>query len=137
MWKYFALGSAFFAALTAITTKIGVHDVPSNLATAIRTSVVLVLAWGVVIWRGEGGQWNAIPRVSMIWLLVSGLMTGFSWLCYFRAMHDGPASKVAPLDKLSLPMTIVLAALFLSETFKWETALGLVLVAGGTYFLTR
>lgn len=137
MWQLFALGSAFFAALTAIFTKIGVENVPSNLATAIRTSVVLILAWGLVIFRGEGAQMGAISRVSLVWLLVSGMATGLSWLCYFRALQSGPVSMVAPLDKLSLPLTIILAALFLGETLKWQTVLGLVLVASGTYFLTR
>ncbi len=137
MWRYFALGSAFFGALTAILGKIGVKDVPSNLATAIRTVVILILAWALVFARGEAGGLRQISRQSLVFLILSGLATGMSWLCYYRALKDGPASIVAPLDKLSLPLVIVLAALFLNEKFTWETALGLVLLGSGTWFLTR
>lgn len=137
MWKYFALGSAFFAALTAILAKIGVKDVPSNLATAIRTVVILIIAWGLVLARGEQQQLPHISRQSLVFLILSGIATGLSWLCYFRALHDGPASVVAPLDKLSLPLVIILAAVFLDEKFTLETAFGIALLGAGTWVLTR
>ncbi len=137
MWRYFALGSAFFAALTAILAKIGVKDVPSNLATAIRTVVILVLAWALVFARGEQAQLSQISAKSLTFLILSGIATGLSWLCYFRALQDGPASVVAPLDKLSLPLVIILAAVFLGEKFTLETAVGITLLGAGTYILTR
>ena len=137
MWKFYALGSAFFAALTAILAKIGVQNVPSNLATAIRTIVILVLAWTLVLARGEGAALRHISARSFTFLILSGIATGLSWLCYFRALQDGPASVVAPLDKLSLPLVIVLAALFLNEKFTLETVVGLVLLGSGTWVLTR
>ncbi len=137
MWRYFALGSAFFAALTAILAKIGVKDVPSNLATAIRTVVILFVAWGLVFARGESGALREIPRSSLLFLVLSGVATGLSWLCYFRALQDGPASLVAPLDKLSLPLVVILAALFLGEKFTLQSAIGIVLIGAGTYVLTR
>lgn len=137
MWKYYALGSAFFAALTAILAKVGVKDVPSNLATAIRTVVILLLAWGLVLARGEVGALRDISRQSLLFLVLSGIATGLSWLCYFRALHDGPASVVAPIDKLSLPLVIILAAIFLGEKFTLQTAVGVLLLAAGTYLLTR
>lgn len=137
MWQLFALASAFFAALTAILAKIGVKDVPSNLATAIRTVVILILAWTLVFARGEHAQLSQIPRHSLFFLILSGVATGLSWLCYFRALQDGPASVVAPLDKLSLPLVILLAALFLGEKFTAQTALGVLLIGAGTYVLTR
>ena len=111
MWKLFALGSAFFAALTAILAKIGVKDVPSNLATAIRTVVILIIAWALVFARGEHAQLPQISRQSLTFLILSGVATGLSWLCYFRALHDGPASMVAPIDKLSLPLVILFLSL--------------------------
>ncbi len=135
MWKWFALGSAFFAALTAILGKIGVQGVPSNLATAIRTLVVLVLAWGLVFARGENAAISAISRSTLWFLVLSGVATGLSWVCYYRALQDGPASIVAPLDKLSLPLTIVLAALFLGEKLSWKSGVGIVLILLGTWFL--
>jgi transporter family protein len=137
MWKFYALGSAFFAALTAILAKVGVKDVSSNLATAIRTVVILLLAWGIVFARGEASELRQISRQSLTFLVLSGVATGLSWLCYFRALQEGPASIVAPLDKLSLPLVIVLAALFLGEKFTFETGLGVLLIGAGTYVLTR
>lgn len=137
MWKYYALGSAFFAALTAILAKVGVKDVPSNLATAIRTIVILLLAWGLVFARGEAGALRDISRQSLLFLVLSGVATGLSWLCYFRALHDGPASVVAPIDKLSLPLVIILAAIFLGEKFTLQTAAGVLILGAGTYLLTR
>jgi len=135
MWKYFALGSAFFAALTAILAKIGVRDVPSNLATAIRTVVILLVAWMLVFARGEHVQLPHISRQSLTFLILSGIATGLSWLCYFRALQDGPASVVAPLDKLSLPLVILFAALFLGEKLTPKTALGVLFICLGTFVL--
>ncbi len=135
MWKYFALGSAFFAAVTAILAKIGVKDVPSNLATAIRTAVILLVAWGIVFARGEASGLRQISRHSLIFLILSGAATGLSWLCYFRALHDGPASIVAPIDKLSLPLVILFAGVFLGEKLTPKTALGVLFICLGTFVL--
>ena len=137
MWKWFALGSAFFAALTAILGKIGVQGVPSNLATAIRTVVILVLAWGLVFARGEHTALRGISRSTLWFLVLSGVATGLSWLCYYRALQEGPAKAVTPLDKLSLPLTIVLAAIFLNESWTINTSIGVLFVTIGTYFLVR
>jgi len=137
MWKWFALGSAFFAAMTAILSKVGVQGVPSNLATAIRSIVILVLAWGLVFARGDNSALSGMPRATLGFLVLSGVATALSWLCYFRALQDGPASVVAPLDKLSLPLTIVLAALFLKEKWTVDTSIGVAMVTAGTYFLTK
>ncbi|RYX83563.1 EamA family transporter [bacterium] len=135
MWKWYALGSAFFAALTAILGKIGIQGVPSNLGTAIRTIVILVLAWGLVFARGENMAIPNISRSTWIFLILSGIATGLSWLCYFRALQDGPAKYVTPIDKLSLPLTIVLAALILKEDWTLSTTIGVALVCIGTYVL--
>lgn len=135
MWRYFALGSAFFAALTAILAKIGVKDVPSNLATAIRTVVILFVVWGLVFARGEASGLRQISRQSLLFLVLSGVATGLSWLCYFRALHDGPASIVAPIDKLSLPLVILFAGLFLGEKLTPKTALGVAFICLGTFVL--
>ena len=137
MWKYYAIGSAVFAAATALLSKAGARDVPSNLATAIRTAVVLVLAWGLVFARGESGALREVPRASLGWLVLSGVATGASWLCYFRALSEGPVSVVAPLDKLSLPLTVVFGALLLGEKFTLQTGLALLLIGTGTYLLVR
>ncbi len=137
MWKWFAPGSAFFAALTAILSKVGVQGVPSNLAPAIRAVVILVLAWGLVLARGENGALATMSRSTLVFLVLSGVATALSWLCYFRALLDGPASVVAPLDKLSLPLTIVLAALFLKEKWTLATSIGVAMARAGTYFLTK
>lgn len=135
-WKWFALGSALFAALTAILAKIGIQGVPSNLGTAIRTVVILVLAWGLVFARGEHASLPNLSRSTWIFLILSGIATGLSWLCYFRALQGAEAKYVAPLDKLSLPLTIVLAALFLKEEWTIYTTIGVALVTLGTYVLT-
>jgi len=137
MWKWFAFDSAFFAALTAISSKVGVQGVPSNLATAIRSVVILILAWGLVFARGENSALSGMPRATLGSLVLSGVATALSWLCYFCALQDGPAKEVAPLDKLSLPLTIVLAALFLKEKWTVDTSIGVAMVSAGTYFLTK
>lgn len=130
-WLLLAVLSAFFAALTTIFAKIGVRDVPSNLATAIRTVVILLLAWGMVLATGEVTGLGSVTQRSWLFLILSGVMTGLSWICYFAALQKGPASVVAPIDKTSLAMVLVLAALFLGEPLTWKTALGGGLVVLG------
>lgn len=134
-WLAFALLSALFASLTALLGKIGIQHVDSNLGTAIRTSVVLVLAWGIVFATGRQRQISAISRRSWLFLLLSGVTTGLSWLCYFRALQDGPASVVVPIDKLSILPTVAFSALFLKERLPPRAIGGLVLVTGGTLLL--
>jgi transporter family protein len=130
-WLLLALLSAFFAALTTIFAKIGVRDVSSNLATAIRTVVILLLAWGIVAATGEVAGLAHVTQRSWLFLILSGAMTGLSWICYFAALQQGPASVVAPIDKTSLVMVLVLAALFLGEPLTWKTALGGAFVVAG------
>ena len=134
-WKACALLSAAFAALTAIFGKIGVKEVNSNLATAVRVSVILVFAWGIALGTGAGSQLRQIATRSWLFLALSGIATGLSWLFYFRALQLGDASKVAPLDKLSVPLTIVLSVLILHETLTWQTIVGGLLIVGGTFVL--
>jgi transporter family protein len=132
MWWTYALLSAVFAALTAILAKIGVKGIDSNVATAVRTSVVLVLAWGVVALQGNLGAVAAIPRGPMLFLVLSAVATGASWLFYFKALQLGTASLVSAVDKSSLALTIILAALFLGETLTLKTAIGCTLIIAGT-----
>ncbi|WP_375416039.1 EamA family transporter [uncultured Hymenobacter sp.] len=136
-WWTFALFSAGFAALTAILAKVGVRGVDSDLATAIRTVVILVLAWGIVLARGATAGLPQLSGRSWLFLVLSGLATGASWLCYFRALQLGPVSKVAPVDKLSLALTLVLAVGFLGETLTWRGALGAGLILAGTLVLLK
>lgn len=135
MWFLFALGSAVFAALTSILAKIGIGGVGSNLATAIRTAVVLILAWGMVFLTNEQGGLVSISRKSWLFLILSGLATGASWLCYYRALQIGDVSKVVPVDKLSTVITLVLAFALLGEKFTWKSALGAVLITAGTFVM--
>ncbi len=135
MWFLFALGSAVFAALTSILAKIGIGGVGSNLATAIRTAVVLILAWGMVFLTNEQGGLVGISRKSWLFLILSGLATGASWLCYYRALQVGDVSKVVPVDKLSTVITLVLAFALLGEKFTWKSALGAVLITAGTFVM--
>ena len=130
-WLLLAVLSAFFAALTTVFAKIGVRDVPSNLATAIRTVVILLLAWGIVTATGEIAALRTVTQRTWLFLILSGVATGLSWICYFAALQKGPASIVAPIDKTSLALVIVLAALFLGEPLTWHTALGGALVVMG------
>lgn len=130
-WIAYALISAVAAAATAVLAKLGVEGVPSNLATALRTLVVLAFAWLIVWMRGEAAGLLSLPRRSLLFLGLSGLATGISWLAYFRALQLGPASRVAPIDKLSLPLAIVLAALVLGETVSWKVGLGATLMVIG------
>lgn len=132
MWWTYALLSAVFAALTAILAKIGVKGVDSNVATAVRTVVILVLAWLVVAVQGNLGAVAAIPRLSLTFLVLSGFATGASWLFYFKALQVGTASLVSAVDKSSLALTIILAALFLGESLTLKTALGCSLIIAGT-----
>lgn len=135
MWFVLALGSAVFAALTSILAKVGIDGVNSNLATAIRTGVVLVMAWGMVFLTDAQGGLGSISRRSWVFLILSGLATGASWLCYYRALQIGQASKVVPVDKLSVVITLVLAFLFLHEKFTWKSIAGAVLITAGTLLM--
>ena len=132
MWLLFALGSAVFAALTSILAKIGIDGVNSNLATAIRTLVVLVMAWGMVFLTDSQGGIGEISKKSWLFLILSGLATGASWLCYYRALQLGQASKVVPIDKLSVVITLILAWVFLHEQFNMKSLIGAALIAAGT-----
>ncbi len=135
MWFVYALLSAVFAALTSILAKVGIEGVNSNLATALRTAVVLVMAWGMVfLMDAQGGLW-AISRKSWIFLILSGLATGASWLCYYRALQIGEASKVVPIDKLSVVITLVLAFVFLHERFTPRSLAGCALIGLGTLLM--
>ena len=135
MWWIYALLSAFFAALTAIFAKVGLENVNSNLATAIRTIVVVVLIWLIVFFRNEYKGIGELSQRNWIFLGISGLATGLSWIFYFKALQKGEVSKVAGVDKLSLALTIILALLFLGETLTWKTSVGAVLIIAGTLFL--
>jgi bacterial/archaeal transporter family protein len=134
-WLTWSLLSAFFAGLTAILAKIGVTGVDSNLATAVRTGVVLVFAWGVSLATQPAAAVLAWSGRTWLFLTLSGLATGCSWLCYFRALQIGDAAKVAPVDKLSVVFVLVLAALFLGEALTWKTALGGTLITAGAVVL--
>ena len=135
MWALFAFLSALFAALTSILAKIGIEDVNSNLATAIRTLVVLFLAWGMVfLTKGQTGLAD-ISKKSWTFLILSGLATGASWLCYYRALQLGKASEVFPIDKLSVVITLILAFLVLHEDFSIKSLIGCILIGGGTLMI--
>lgn len=132
MWFLFAFLSALFAALTSILAKVGIDGVNSNLATAIRTVVVVVMAWGMVFLTHAQNGLGEIGRKSWCFLILSGLATGASWLCYYRALQIGDASKVVPIDKLSVVLTLVLAFVFLHEEFTAKSLIGCILIAAGT-----
>lgn len=135
MWFIFALMSAVFAALTSILAKVGIDGVNSNLATAIRTMVVLIMAWGMVFLTDSQGGIGDIGRKSWIFLILSGLATGASWLCYYKALQIGEASKVVPVDKLSVVITLVLAFVFLHEKFTPKSLIGCILITAGTLIM--
>ena len=135
MWFWFALGSAIFAALTSILAKVGIKGVESNLATAIRTMVVVVMAWGMVFITNQQAGIKDISRKSWIFLILSGLATGASWLCYYKALQMGEASKVVPVDKLSVVSTLVLAFIFLHEDFTVKSLIGCILIGAGTLLM--
>lgn len=135
MWFVFALLSAVFAALTSILAKIGIEQVNSNLATAIRTMVVLAMAWGMVFLTHAQSGLSEISRKSWVFLILSGLATGASWLCYYKALQMGEVSKVVPIDKLSVVITLVLAFVFLHEEFTGKALLGCALIGAGTLIM--
>ena len=135
MWFLFALGSSIFAALTSILAKIGIEGVNSNLATAIRTSVVLLMSWGMVFITNTQGGIAGISRRSWLFLILSGIATGASWLCYYKALQIGEASKVIPIDKLSVVITMILAAVILHEQFTPKSILGCILIGAGTLLM--
>ncbi len=135
MWFWFALGSAVFAALTSILAKVGIEGVNSNLATAIRTVVVVIMAWGMVFLTGGQSGLSSISRKSWLFLILSGLATGASWLCYYRALQIGSVSKVVPIDKLSVMITLVMAFVFLHEEFTVKSMIGCALIGTGTLFM--
>ncbi len=135
MWMIFAILSAVFAALTSILAKVGITGVNSNLATAIRTMVVVVMAWGMVFLTHAQSGLADISRRSWIFLILSGLATGASWLCYYKALQIGKASKVVPIDKLSVVITLVLAFVFLHEEFTVKSFIGCVLIGAGTLIM--
>ena len=135
MWMILAIGSAVFAALTSILAKIGIDGVNSNLATAIRTMVVVAMAWGMVFITNTQGGITEISRRSWLFLILSGLATGASWLCYYRALQMGDASKVVPIDKMSTILTLVLAFVFLHEKFTAKSLVGCILITAGTLLM--
>lgn len=134
-WIFWAMMSAVFAAGTAVLAKVGVEGVDSNLATAVRTSVIVVFTWAIAIGLGKHDGLAAIGRRSWVFLVLSGVCTGLSWLCYFRALQMGEASRVAPVDKLSVVLVILFAAAFLGERLSWMKAVGGLLIAAGAVIL--
>jgi len=135
MWFVFALLSSVFAALTSILAKVGIEGVNSTLATAVRTGVVLVMSWGMVFLTGAQSGLSAISRKSWLFLVLSGLATGASWICYYRALQIGEASKVVPIDKLSVVITLVLAFVFLHEQVTGKSIIGCILIGAGTLLM--
>lgn len=135
MWLLFAICSAVFSALTSILAKIGIEGVGSNLATAIRTVVVVVMAWIMVFITNQHVGFAEISKRSWIFLILSGLATGLSWLCYYKALQLGNASKVVPIDKMSVVLTLILAFVFLHEQMTWKSITGCILITAGTIFM--
>jgi transporter family protein len=136
-WWVYALLSAFFAALTTILAKVGVQQVSSNMATAIRTVVILLIAWAIVLARGEQSQWATISTRTLVFLCLSSIATGLSWIFYFRALQIGKASFVSAVDKSSLVIILLLSALFLGESLTWKVVVGIGLIVVGTIVLIR
>lgn len=135
MWILYALGSAVFAALTAITAKVGISGINSNLATAIRTFVVLIISTGIVFSTKEFQNITSIPQKTWIFLVISGVMTGLSWLCYFKALQMGETSRVVTIDKFSLVFVLLLSAIFLRETINFKMIFGCILITVGTILM--
>ena len=135
MWMIFALLSAVFAALTSILAKVGIEDIDSNLATAVRTVVVVIMAWVMVFLTNAQSGITEISRKSWLFLILSGLATGASWLCYYKALQTGDVSKVVPIDKLSVVITLVLAFVFLHEEFTMRSIIGCILIGAGTMIM--
>jgi len=135
MWKFYAILSALFAAATAILAKVGVKGISGNVATAIRTIIVLFMAWGIVLLSGELGDVKGISKRNVIFLIASGLATGLSWIFYFKALETGPVSKVAPIDKLSVVFVILFSLVLLKEPFDIKLLVGAALIVVGTFVL--
>lgn len=135
MWWIYALLSALFAALTAIFAKIGIKGVDTDLATAIRTAIILVIAWGIAFIKGSAENIGGLTKINWIFLILSGCATGLSWIFYFKALQLGEVSQVAPVDKLSVALAIILSAIFLKEILTWQTAIGAILIITGTLVL--
>jgi transporter family protein len=135
MWWIYALLSALFAALTAIFAKVGVKNMDSDLATAIRTVVILILAWGIAFFKGSTYGLPGLSKQNWIFLVLSGCATGMSWIFYFKALQTGKVSQVAPVDKLSVALAILLSVIFLGEALTWKTAIGALLIIAGTFVL--
>jgi transporter family protein len=135
MWWIYALLSALFAALTAIFAKVGIKGVDTNVATAIRTVIILIVAWGIVLFKGSQGHIGMLTRNNWIFIVLSGLATGLSWIFYFKALQLGEVSQVAPVDKLSVALAIVLSIVFLGEPLTWKNAVGALLIISGTLVL--
>ena len=135
MWWIFALLAAFFAALTAIFAKLGIKGVDTDLATAIRTVVILILAWGIAFFRGSTSTINTLTKQNILFLCLSGVATGLSWIFYFRALQLGKVSQVAPVDKMSVAFALILSFIFLGEPMDIKTIVGAVLIVGGTLVL--
>jgi transporter family protein len=135
MWWIYALLSALFASLTTIFAKIGISGVNSNLATAVRTVIILIVAWGIVLARGEEKGIHTLSKQNLIFLVISGIVTGLSWIFYFKALQIGKVLQVAPVDKLSIALTIVLSVIFLGEALTIKAAIGALLIIAGTVIL--
>ncbi|MBC7949366.1 MAG: EamA family transporter [Chitinophagaceae bacterium] len=135
MWYTYALLSAFFAALTTIFAKVGIKGVDTDLATAIRTVVILVIAWGIAFFRGATATMHTLSKQNVLFLCLSGLATGLSWVFYFKALQLGKVSQVAPVDKMSVAIAIILSIVFLGEPLTLKTAIGALLIIGGTLVL--
>jgi len=135
MWWIYALLSALFASLTAIFAKIGIENINSNLATGIRTFVVVIMIWTIVLTRGEAKGIGSLSKHTILFLIASGVATGLSWIFYFKALQIGSVSMVAPVDKLSVALTIILAVVFLGEVLTVKTAIGAILIISGTFVL--
>jgi len=137
MWKYYAVLSAVFAGITAILAKLGLKGISGNLATAIRTTVVLFIAWGIVLAMGQWKEIKVLTKQNLLFLVFSGVATGLSWIFYFKALETGPVSKVAPIDKLSVAIAIGLSVLILKEPVDWKTVTGAALIVAGSFILIR
>ena len=135
MWWLYALLSALFASLVAVFAKLGMSGVDSDLATAIRTVIILLIVWAIVLMKGTANQIGGLTRLNWIFLILSGCATGLSWLFYFRALQLGPVSKVAPIDKMSVALAITISVIFLHEKLTWQEVAGAILIIGGTVLL--
>lgn len=135
MWKYYALLAALCAALTGIFSKLGVRDVEPAMATAIRVSFILVLVWAIALFGGSARAFKSLPLTVWLFLFLSAVTTGLSWLFYFKALEDGDVSRVAPIDKLSVPLTMLLAYFFLGEPLTWKIVLGGILITAGALLM--